>query len=613
MFALSRAICRTSANSYGAFRSVSITKNPILSGDLFKPLDNHEEDSLLNSIRTANSPLAVFEIVHKHHRRMNERHSIQAINAIFQFQRDGNSSLSPSRLANHPDFAKICEKIKKHAGVIDVNDAIDTLKVVSYVGIPAKSLIVQVMLQVIRNNVNSLNIPHILFLDFLLRNFETTPLVEALKIALPLVFEIHVPTKLNTSNPVQMVDCLNYAVNNHLSQETITVLIENLESYPGEFDGETARRIICYLCQLPRNSIYQKLLEKASTDLVVNIDNVPIVEMEFCLNRLAHRSTNRYGFYYQEVLFDTCANYIIDHNIDYKRAIRVLRNMARVHHCHKSLLDYVSTHIFKNPSAPKDPVDIYSIAVNLVLTDYKPVHWEHLKEWMKSAPKLAEENRKEIIWIRFAAALCHLDIYRIDVLSRALNEGYVSHLIEKNFYSNYEQYFTIWQCLTTYKPDLAQLLPANLDPKDLIRQYPKPERFVFEGALEKALGGKQFVLTDLLWKLGARIDHAIIFENNSPVPFQSSVEYVDDIKVEDNQQLVLIQGRVDHDYTKNTSNLRGLPARTAAIMEDTLKCSVIPINVDSWEQMNDFEKIPYLMQQIKEKLHLDIDVAESAL
>lgn len=272
----------------------------------------------------------MFELVHRHHKHMNERHSIQAIKAIFQFQRDGTSSLSPSSLASHPEFAKICEKIKKHAGVIDVNDAIDTLKAVSYVGIPAKSLIVQVMLQVIRSNVNSLNIPHILFLNFLLSNFESTPLVDALQIALPLVFEIHLPTKLNTSNPSQMVDCLNYAIDKRLSQETIKILRENLENYPGAFDGETARKIISNLCFLPRNAIYQNLLTKASTDLVVDIDNVSIVNMEICLNRLAHKYTNRYPFYYQEVLFDTCANYIIDHNIDCSRAFKVLRNMARV-------------------------------------------------------------------------------------------------------------------------------------------------------------------------------------------------------------------------------------------------------------------------------------------
>lgn len=45
---------------------------------------------------------------------------------------------------------------------------------------------------------------------------------------------------------------------------------------------------------------------------------------------------------------------------------------------------------------------------------------------------MAAENRKEIIWIRFAAALCVLDIYKIDVLTRALNEGYIRHLLEES-------------------------------------------------------------------------------------------------------------------------------------------------------------------------------------
>lgn len=101
-------------------------------------------------------------------------------------------------------------------------------------------------------------------------------------------------------------------------------------------------------------------------------------------------------------------------------------------HFHKRLLDYISTCVYANPQIEKDAADIYSITVFLVLTDYRPVHWDHLKEWIRSCKNMGAENRKEIIWIRFAGALCVLDIYKIDVLTRALNESYISHLLEQS-------------------------------------------------------------------------------------------------------------------------------------------------------------------------------------
>ncbi|XP_050294152.1 uncharacterized protein LOC126734523 isoform X2 [Anthonomus grandis grandis] len=544
---------------------------------------------------------------------MNERHCMQALHTLFAFQKEGKSNMPTDQILSHPGFEKICRNIKKYFGVIQLNDAVDCLKVLNYMKVPSTSTIVQILLQIIRKNINSLSIPQILFLDYLLQDFESTPLSEALKIALPLVFDLNVTLKLNESKPEQLAACLEYAVKHRLSENTINVLINMLNNYNGEFDSFTARKIIISICRLPRNMAFENLIKKAATDLVVDIDNVPIVKIEVVLNKLAHRFSQSYKFYYQEVMFDTCANYVIDHNIGYKRALALLRNMARVNHVHKPLLDYVSTYIYNNPDTPRVPVDIYSMVVSLVLTDYKPPHWEHLKQWIKSAKDLAQENSIQILWIRFAAALCVLDIYKIDVLTRVLNREYMTHLIEKAFRSNYENYFVIWQCLTTHKPDLVELLPSNLDPKDLVKKMPISSDFPLQGALEAGLGGEQFIMTNMFSKLGVHIDHAIVFNHSSPVYIENKVEYVEDIKLENSQQLLLIVGLTDMDYTINTKELRAIISTTLNILEKTLNCHVLPIHLENWKEFAEFERIPYIVQKIKDKLGLDSDVLQRVL
>lgn len=52
--------------------------------------------------------------------------------------------------------------------------------------------------------------------------------------------------------------------------------------------------------------------------------------------------------------------------------------------------------------------------------------------------------------------------------------------------------------------------------------------------------------------------------------------------------------------------LRAIPAKQLDMLEKSLKCAVVPINLKNWSKLPDEEKIPYLDQKIKEKLNLDI-------
>ncbi|CAG9764794.1 unnamed protein product [Ceutorhynchus assimilis] len=603
---------RTPWRTSFTLRQLSCTTEK-LSNEITKMASDNDPDGLNSYLQTANSASKILEIVHENYRKMNDKHSMEALRTIFNLQKDGMCDISKNQLVKHPDFEKICSNIKRYSGVLELNDTIEALKVLNYMAVPTNSTIIQVLLQLIRKNINSLSIAHILYVDFLLRTTEKTPtpLSEALLIALPIVFSLNVKLKMNYDNMQQMIDCLHYAVKHNVDLDIINYIIKQLEKCP-VFDASSARSILLSICHLPRDDLYEPLVKKATADLIVDIDHLSIKSMEIIMNKLAHKYTKSYTFYYQEVLLDTVANYIIDHNLGFKRAVGVLRNMARLNHFNQRLLDYTANYIHLNPETEQDAADIYSIVVNMVLTDYRPAHWDNLKSWMSSAKNLATANRREIIWIRFAAALCILDICKIDILSRALNETYVTHILDKGFQSDFENYFAIWQYLTAYKPDLVQLLPSQVNPKNLVKDALRKEVFPLDGALQTAFGGKEFVKTNLFSKLGVQIDHAIIFSNGSPVPFKQSVEFVEDIKLgSPSEQLLLIWAVNNNFYTINTNTLRGLPSKTLTILEETLQCSVLPVNTDNWQEMADFEKIPYLMQKIKDKMNLDINVLES--
>lgn len=93
----------------------------------------------------------------------------------------------------------------------------------------------------------------------------------------------------------------------------------------------------------------------------------------------------------------------------------------------------MSKKVYENPDLinKTDAVDIYSIAVSTALTDYRPVHWDNLKALIARTENIANSDRKEIIWIKFAAALCLLDIYKVDILTKCLSEEFLHFLLNK--------------------------------------------------------------------------------------------------------------------------------------------------------------------------------------
>lgn len=88
--------------------------------------------------------------------------------------------------------------------------------------------VVQAVLHTIRSQVNLLNVADIIFLDFLLRMLKTGPLVNALEIALPVVFETNLKVQLDTDNISFMCRALEYATRRRVSADNVKFIADGL-------------------------------------------------------------------------------------------------------------------------------------------------------------------------------------------------------------------------------------------------------------------------------------------------------------------------------------------------------------------------------------------------
>lgn len=83
--------------------------------------------------------------------------------------------------------------------------------------------------------------------------------------------------------------------------------------------------------------------------------------------------------------------------------------------------------------------------------------------------------------------------------------------------------------------------------------------------------------------------------SNSP-----SKTYVEDLLVPSDSQIILVLCMPASYYAVNCQRLRAVPSLTVRTLE-ALGYSVVPVALQHWMNLPDYEKIPYLMQNIKMK------------
>lgn len=203
-------------------------------------------------------------------------------------------------------------------------------------GAPSNSTIVQVLLQLIRHNVNDLSLQQIIFLDFLLSHHENAPLVEALRMALPMVFEIQFPIKVDKDNLAQLVECFQYISKKDVSERCVETVVKYLMNYPEDIDAKSAVSIIWSICDMKSDEFFEPIAMKAINAIILNIDYLSYSEIETTLGKLLNKYTPTMNFYYNETLCDVIANYVIDNNLGFDAAAYLQKKLTKVVSCKTS-------------------------------------------------------------------------------------------------------------------------------------------------------------------------------------------------------------------------------------------------------------------------------------
>ncbi|XP_012226400.1 FAST kinase domain-containing protein 2, mitochondrial-like [Linepithema humile] len=576
------------------------------------------EDVAQPLIKSAKLPYQFMKILDKAAQKstnMTVREAVSTMSALYDISKYTYKDIHmkhTEKVETHTGFINLCDVLNRNIRDMKRHDIIEILKILSFLNIPSNSVLIQSLLQMIRANINEMSLYEIIFTVFLLKKMDSTPLRDALLIALPLVFETHFFTKLQSDD----VTILNWSIRfinefNIKNQEVYNILFKSLLMHENNIAPKTAWSIFLNLCQV-------SYLPPIAFDVLANIQQILITNAkEFSITKIiktlsslqfvvAMNKTHGYKFY-NEALVDALVNSALSSDINFHSGIHLLKLLNNLNYAHIPLLEYLAAKCFEQPDLLKDAtyIKLFSFLEGFIYADYKPVFWDTIRDAILANQVENKSTGKSII--RFALYLTALDCYSPSLLSKVFSY---------NIKNNEEAYTDIlaremlllYQSIKTLYPMYEGPWPSQDTLEYITNLDPIMPTFSLKAALELALGGPLYIHNNLKTKLGHHIDHVVVMRKggypiaiNTMAPDKMNINYVEDIQTPSESQTILIFNLPDTAYAVNSQRLKSTWSLRIKSAEVLINSNTVAIHSSSWMKLPEYERVPYLMQAIKLK------------
>lgn len=206
------------------------------------------------------------------------------------------------------------------------------LKCLSHFEVHPKSKAVQACLQIIASNVNYLSLSGIMFLDFLLLDLGKSPLVEALKISLPIVFQAQYTNRIHTESNANLIDMLTFCTRKQLSEDLTNKLLETLvERNNIEYTERTAKSIVYSIIHCKKHkSVHGILLNRTLMWISNNLNWFKFDDIENITSRLINKYVWVDDIFYHEIFLNSVTEHLIENNNEFNECMYILKKLTRI-------------------------------------------------------------------------------------------------------------------------------------------------------------------------------------------------------------------------------------------------------------------------------------------
>lgn len=533
----------------------------------------------------------------------------EALQVLGEIADDVKLNPSAIEITKTNEFSALCNVILKDIRDVPLNQLVNLLKYVTVLQIPSDTMLVQTILQMLRVTINNLPVHQLPFLYYLLKQLKETPLVSALRTAVPLAFTIHIQAQekdicslknaqnnfkfaCHCANPTLIDYCLRSLKNSMLNTNNELTAEDYVSVY------STLSFVVPYTLNcIELLSTLQSII--SSQMAALSVDHVHLLMKAVYKHRSDEHQPNN------EVFIDALCNAIIQKNANFNICISFVQMLTDMNHNSIPLLDYIAgMSIIHGHLQNATFSEILCFLWALTTVDYKPVFWNDIKKviFERNITKICSHN----IQLRFAVALTALDCYYPELIERVFTID--TKQAEYQFDSEEMQLLLeLYQGVKTLYSMYARALPDQNTMECITSLSKNNEEISLKLPLAAALGGQQYVKTKLKTKLGHIIDYVVVMgSNGQPIVIEDnmdciSTEFIEDMKTPSDSQTILIFNFPKEAYSNNIGRLNSRWQLKLNSVEALTGHSTLAINSQQWMMFPNSEKIPYLMQAIRLK------------
>lgn len=514
-------------------------------------------------------------------------------------------------------FINCCKLLKFHAPRMMPNDLVICLKALISLNLSPSHRIVQQLLHHIKEDINELSLSQLAFLNYLLAKVESTPLVNALRIAIPIVFDLNVSLKLDHENPEEMLKLLHYVTSTDMrvSDKSMMSIITALTLHGTSLSVYSAQTIISATRKLPfkyfeNYDILQKLIQNCIHILNTRFEESAFPKMESTLEKLIkkYKQTNIDAFY-NETFFNNCVKHLTDNDLGFSTAFYVLRKLNEIHFVSYDLLKYIDQQIIYNhTNLSTMPLNHLMVLISGFSTaDYKSENWDIIKSILHENPVFHDDINLNMPHLKFVCELLSLNFISKIYFDKVLNEDFLIQYIKRNSsknFANLPQIRLIYQTLKLLHPEYDGVLPESilLDiANDAIPTETLSMNESYKGMLDSIFGSNTTQM-NVQTKHGHLLDFIVSFDNqNNAVTLPCRIQYFENMPKSQVRSVAVFF------HTRKNSPIN-LPMKLKGIINlrrrtlEVLGIKEVDIAVHCLELLPESEKMGYIEREIRSSL-----------
>ncbi|XP_062554747.1 uncharacterized protein LOC134219875 [Armigeres subalbatus] len=565
-----------------------------------------QTESYLNQLKNTKDAKEVLELMPALDKRRLDRRvvTLTALKTLFELHKIGNTSIQRMDVLKHPRFAELCKALKYEARGFMINDVTESLKILTYFGVRSNSEIMTIFLHLLRHQINDVTLDHIVFLNFILKKMDRSPLVEALQLALPMLLQIQISYKMDHDNVQQLVDLIEVISQHRVSDRCVTNVVSALVLHGTNLTGLQAADVLKALTGFNTlEPLHVKLLDNVYQTLIEKLDEINFKTIDFIMKRIVEKNIDKFPMFFNDAYFKRCAQYVVDHDMGFINALYFQKKLNKIAFLHVPLLDYMGSKADNLSIVPS--AGIITIVAAFSNADYRPNNWDSIKSEIARNSSIMNPS---IPWIRYNLELLSLDIFNKSILQHYLEPTAVEQSMQRTNIVDHFQLLELFQTLRLLFPEYDGPLPDKRYTEKATVLLLQNNELPLQKPLEMIFGEEGSVLSQVTSDYGHVLDHVMVFDRDGRIVKQPILQddeqraaRIEDLTGRGNQVAVVLCLPKSY-YAMNINRLRGRFAMHIRTVE-ALGVSVVPISYHIWTNLPEAERLPFLEREIRTKIN----------